>query len=92
MKADLFPKVSRRSLSTTDEYRKLLKIINGRFHSRFFRLPSPYDIHEYSIVERFIESLPEGAIQDRLENAIRDRGAFRRFKDDIYLRYSGKQA
>ena len=39
--------------------------------------------HEYSIMERFIWSLPEGTIQDRLENAIRGRGAFRRFKDSI---------
>ena len=67
-----------------DEYRKLLDMIEEGFNSRFFRLPSPYDIHEYSIMERFIWSLPEGTIQDRLENAIRGRGAFRRFKDDIY--------
>ena len=59
-------------------------MIDEGFNSRFFRLPSPYDIHEYSIMERFIGSLPEGAIQDRLENAIRGRGAFRRFKDSIY--------
>ena len=67
-----------------DEYQKLSDMIDEGFNSRFFRLPSPYDIHEYSIMERFIWSLPEGAIQDRLENAIRGRGAFRRFKDSIY--------
>ena len=67
-----------------DEYQKLSDMIDEGFNSRFFRLPSPYDIHEYSIMERFIGSLPEGAIQDRLENAIRGRGAFRRFKDSIY--------
>ena len=67
-----------------DEYQKLSDMIDEGFNSRFFRLPSPYDIHEYSIMERFIGSLPEGTIQDRLENAIRGRGAFRRFKDSIY--------
>ena len=67
-----------------DEYQKLSDMFDEGFNSRFFRLPSPYDIHEYSIMERFIWSLPEGAIQDRLENAIRGRGAFRRFKDSIY--------
>ena len=67
-----------------DEYQKLSDMIDEGFNSRFFRLPSPYDIHEYSIMERFIGSLPDGAIQDRLENAIRGRGAFRRFKDSIY--------
>ena len=66
------------------EYQELSGMIEEEFNSRFFRLPSPYDIHEYSIMERFIWSLPEGAIQDRLENAIRGRGAFRRFKDSIY--------
>ena len=66
------------------EYQKLSDMIEEEFNSRFFRLPSPYDIHEYSIMERFIWSLPEGTIQDRLENAIRGRGAFRRFKDSIY--------
>ena len=66
------------------EYQELSDMIEEEFNSRFFRLPSPYDIHEYSIMERFIWSLPEGAIQDRLENAIRGRGAFRRFKDSIY--------
>lgn len=59
-------------------------MIEEGFNSRFFRLPSPYDIHEYSMMERFIGSLPDGAIRDRLENAIRRRGAFRRFKDGIY--------
>ncbi|MBO0995967.1 hypothetical protein IPU53_23600 [Bacillus sp. SD088] len=29
-------------------------------------------------------SLPEGEVQDELEDAIRGRGAFRRFKDKIY--------
>lgn len=67
-----------------DEYRKLSDMIEEGFNSRFFRLPSPYDIHEYSMMERFIGSLPDGAIRDRLENAIRRRGAFRRFKDGIY--------
>ena len=67
-----------------DEYQELSDAIEEGFNSRFFRLPSPYDIHEYSIMERFIWSLPEGSIQDRLENAIRGRGAFRRFKDSIY--------
>ena len=67
-----------------DEYQELSDMIDEGFNSRFFRLPSPYDIHEYSIIERFIWSLPEGVIRDRLENAIRGRGAFRRFKDSIY--------
>ena len=48
----------------------------------FCRLPTQYDIHEYSIMEEFIETL-SGSAYNRLARAIRGRGAFRRFKDDI---------
>ena len=50
---------------------------------RFIRLPSKYEIHEYSIMEEFVESLPEGAMQNQLYNAIQGRGAFRRFKNIV---------
>ena len=48
----------------------------------FCRLPTEYDIHEYSIMEEFIDTL-SGSAYNRLSRAIRGRGAFRRFKDDI---------
>ncbi|MGN0168236.1 MAG: UPF0158 family protein, partial [Acetatifactor sp.] len=50
---------------------------------RFIRLPDKYEIHEYSIMEDFIESLPEGKHQNQLYRAIQGRGAFRRFKDSV---------
>ena len=50
---------------------------------RFIRLPSKYEIHEYSIMEEFVESLPEGTMQNQLAHAIQRRGAFRRFKDAV---------
>ena len=50
---------------------------------RFIRLPSKYEIHEYSIMEDFVYSLPEGAMQNQLYHAIQGRGAFRRFKDTV---------
>ena len=50
---------------------------------RFIPLPSKYEIHEYSIMEDFVESLPEGAMQNQLYHAIQGRGAFRRFKDGV---------
>ena len=67
-----------------EDYQQLSEQIDEGLNKRYFCLPSQYDIHEYSIMERFVWSLPEGAIQDRLEDAIRGRGAFRRFKDGIY--------
>lgn len=51
---------------------------------RYFRLPTKFEINEYSIMEEFIWSLPEGRQQDMLERAIRGKGAFRRFKDTVY--------
>ena len=48
----------------------------------FIRLPTQYDIHEYSIMRNFVDSLPENE-QDYLANAIVGRGAFQRFKQGI---------
>lgn len=62
-----------------DEERELLEEELGRF----LRLPTKYDIHEYSIMEDFIEELPAGDLQNILARAIRGRGAFARFKDGI---------
>ena len=50
---------------------------------RFLRFPTKYDIHEYHIMESFIEQLPAGAAQERLMRAIQGKGAFRRFKDMV---------
>lgn len=66
-----------------EEDQELADMIEEGWHTRFFGLPTRFDIHEYSIMERFIWDLPEGRIQDSLEHAIRGRGAFRRFKDAV---------
>ncbi|MCD7782698.1 MAG: UPF0158 family protein [Firmicutes bacterium] len=50
----------------------------------FCRFPTKFDTHEYSIMEDFVDDLPAGAVRNELMNAIRVRGAFRRFKDGIY--------
>lgn len=49
----------------------------------YVELPSQYDIHEYSIMERFCLSLEDNKQQNILLSAIKGRGAFRRFKDKI---------
>lgn len=51
---------------------------------RFLRFPTKYDIHEYSIIANFVESLPPGVAREELIHAIRGQGAFRRFKNGIY--------
>lgn len=50
---------------------------------RFLRFPSKYDIHEYSIMQSFIDDMPDGAARRELASAIRGKGAFRRFKNGI---------
>ncbi|MDD4074984.1 MAG: UPF0158 family protein [Eubacteriales bacterium] len=64
---------------TDEELAALIENSTGRF----LRLPSTYDIHKYNIMENFIETLPAGSEQNRLARAIRGKGAFRRFKDEI---------
>lgn len=54
---------------------------------RFLRFPTRFEIHEYNIMESFIEALPDGKIRNALAQAIHGRGAFRRFKSAI--RYYG---
>ena len=48
----------------------------------FYRFPTSFDIREYDMMEEFIETLPATA-RNRLGQAIRGKGAFRRFKDTI---------
>jgi len=49
----------------------------------YIPLPSPFDIHEYEIMERFCLSIKDQKISDDLYSAIKGSGAFRRFKDKV---------
>ena len=48
-----------------EEEQALADLIEEKWQIRFFRLPSKLDIHEYSIMEKFIWSLPEGKMLTR---------------------------
>ena len=50
----------------------------------YLPLPDRFEMHEYSLMERFCLSVDEEDIRDDLRNAIRGRGAFRYFKDRIH--------
>lgn len=50
---------------------------------RFLQLPTQFDIHEWSIMERFADGWTIAGQREALLDAIRGRGAFRRFKDTI---------
>jgi Uncharacterised protein family (UPF0158) len=51
----------------------------------YLPLPDRFEIHEYSIMERFCLSVDDEDIRDDLCDAIRGRGAFRRFKDRMQM-------
>ena len=50
----------------------------------YILVPNKYDVDEYSMMERFIYTIPSELIQSRLEESIHGKGAFRRFKDAIF--------
>jgi len=50
----------------------------------FIPLPGKFEIHEWSIMERFAQSLADAAVSDELDAAVHGRGAFRRFKDSVH--------
>ena len=71
-------------LITGEHNEELEELIENSPRGRFLRFPTKYDIHEYSIMESFVESLPPGAARQELAHAIRGKGAFRRFKNGVY--------
>ena len=46
-------------------------------------MPTKFDIHEYSIMEKFCLSLNDDKMSDNLYSVIKGSGAFGRFKDAI---------
>lgn len=50
----------------------------------YVALPSRYDVHEWSILRDFCERVDDEDLRDRLLRAVHGRGAFRRFKDEVY--------
>ena len=70
-----------------DEDEKEISELMDMEWDRFIRMPGKYEIHEYRIMEEFIEKMENQKLQMELYRAIQGRGAFRRFKDKI--RYAG---
>ncbi len=50
---------------------------------KYIDLPTKFDIHEYSIMEKFCLSLNDDEMSDNLYSVIKGSGAFGRFKDAI---------
>ncbi len=69
-----------------DDSEPLPKIREALNSDDWLALPSKFDFDEYRIMEGFCFALPQGELRDELEDAIRGRGAFRRFKDRVKIR------
>ena len=70
----------------TEEYKALAAAIED-MPERFLRFPTKCEIHQYRVLEAYIDRLPPGKAQEELAYAIRGKGAFHRFKQSV--RYHG---
>lgn len=61
----------------------LIEEIEENFEE-YITLPGKYEIDEYNMMKEFVENLPDGRKKGELYDAIQGRGAFRRFKDEVY--------
>ena len=61
----------------------ILKAREIQSTDHFVELPSKPDLDSYEIMERFCHEYPNRRISERLSDAIKGKGAFRRFKDTI---------
>jgi hypothetical protein len=68
-----------------DSIKEALNIIEN--WDNYVALPDTFEIHEYSIMEKFSYSVNNDKTSNALQNALHGRGAFRRFKDAI-IRYN----
>ena len=60
--------------------------VDREFGSRYISVERDDPYQDYNDMDRFIATLDDDRLQDRLWDAIRGRGAFRRFKD-LIVRY-----
>jgi len=62
---------------------ELARTIRDDEAGRYLALPDKQEIHEYRFLEDFAYAYPDEEISEDLAEAIRGRGAFRRFKDAV---------
>ena len=81
MNVIMLPNLNSDFAEIEDEDEELLERIENDEEHRYLALPSEFDIHEYAIMEDYINELDDNGLARRLAGAIRGRGAFRRFKN-----------
>lgn len=62
-------------------YEAALEIIEN--WNQYIKIPTQFDINEYSMMEEFIETVENSRKSSILYKAISGKGAFRRFKDAV---------
>jgi hypothetical protein len=67
-----------------DDVFEVAREIAADDRGRFVPGPDKFDFHEYRHMEHFIGSLDDNKAANRLSQAIRGSGAFRRFKDTLH--------
>ena len=83
MKVIMLPNMETGAADFEDGDEELMAQIEDDEENRFYALPSQYDIHEYRIMEAYIDELKDDRLAHELLRAIRGKGAFRRFKDTL---------
>lgn len=72
--------------SVADELEKNLTLEDALNDSdSYIPLPREYEIHEYQIMENFVNSLEDKDAACELLHAMQGKGAFRRFKEKVSL-------
>jgi hypothetical protein len=72
--------------SVADELEKNLTLEDALNDSdSYIPLPREYEIHEYQIMENFVNSLEDEDEAPELLNSMQGKGAFRRFKEKVSL-------
>ncbi|WP_066074643.1 UPF0158 family protein [Neobacillus soli] len=66
-----------------EQENKMIAIDVVENFENYIELPTKYEVNEYEIIENFCLTVSDQRKQESLLRAIRGKGAFRRFKDEI---------
>ena len=66
-----------------DAIEEAMDVVMSWESRKYIEIPDKWEIHEYKIMEAFCGSISNEKISNDLYSSIRQKGAFRRFKDAI---------
>jgi len=84
-RAALLAAIKAEDTSITDEEEMLLAdAIDRGIDTRYVALPEADTRADYENMQEFVDTVTDARVQSRLDRAIRGRGAFRRFRDELH--------